>query len=260
MKTRKKLRIALAGSGNVATHLARAIYASEHQLVQILSRNTQEARALANRYGAEAIDNAQTLDPALDILILALSDDALHTDYISNFPEQITICHTSGSVSMEVLKQYPRHGIFYPLQTFSKQKEVDFSEIPICLEANNPEVLQTLEQLAKNLSSRVYFLNSGQRKSLHLAAVFACNFTNLMYRIAEDLIGESDMDFDILRPLITETAAKVQEHLPGEVQTGPAARNDLKIINEHLKALEKHKDYKEIYQLLTEVIVRKRYI
>jgi predicted short-subunit dehydrogenase-like oxidoreductase (DUF2520 family) len=159
---------------------------------------------------------------------------------------------------MEVLKQYPRHGIFYPLQTFSKQKKVDFEEIPICLEANKYEVLQQLERLAGSLSRKVYFLDSKQRKAIHLAAVFACNFTNLMYRIAEDLVTESDLNFDILRPLIKETAAKVQEHSPREVQTGPAARNDRKIIEEHLKALENHPEYKEIYQLLTTEIVNKR--
>ncbi len=254
MENQGILRIGIVGSGNVATHLAKAISLSKHQLTQVLSRNLERAKILTNNTASEAIDKPSMLNPKLDILIFALKDDVLHSDFISQFPKDLILCHTSGSVSMEAFINFPNHGIFYPLQTFSKQKEVDFKEIPICLEANNQAVLHKLHSLASSLSNHVYEINSQQRKALHLAAVFACNFTNLMYDISEKLSQESGLDFEILRPLIKETAAKVQDHLPTEVQTGPAARNDNKIIEEHLKLLSNHRNYKEIYQILTNVI------
>ncbi len=257
MKNQKILRIGIVGSGNVATQLAKAVSLSKHHLSQVLSRDIRQAAVLAKNTGSEAIDKPSMLSPKLDILFLALKDDALHSDLISQYPNNLTICHTSGSVSMEVLDAFPNHGIFYPLQTFSKLKEVDFAEIPICLEASNTEVMQTLSLLASSLSPLVYEVNSKQRKALHLAAVFACNFTNLMYDISEDLCQKAGMDFEILRPLIRETAAKVQEHSPNEVQTGPAARNDKNIINRHINLLNQQVDYQEIYRVLTDEIIKR---
>jgi predicted short-subunit dehydrogenase-like oxidoreductase (DUF2520 family) len=254
MENQGILRIGIVGSGNVATHLAKAISLSKHHLIQVLSRNIDHAKRLTNNTNAEAIDKPKLLKSELDILILALKDEALHSNLISQFPRDTIICHTSGSVSMQPFIGFPEHGIFYPLQTFSKQKEVDFNEIPICLEANSEAVLQKIHSLASSISKHVYEINSQQRKALHLAAVFACNFTNLMYNISEKLSRESGLDFEILRPLIKETAAKVQEHLPAEVQTGPAVRNDNLILNKHLKLLENHKDYQDIYRILTNEI------
>jgi len=254
MENQEVLRIGIVGTGNVATHLAKALIQSEHHLVQVLSRNIDRAKVLTENTEAQAIDKAEMLHHEIDILILALKDEVLLSDYISQFNKELIICHTSGSVSMDCFADFPMHGIFYPLQTFSKQKEVNFSEIPICLEANQNEVLYKLHTLASSLSKHIYEINSQQRKSLHLAAVFACNFTNLMYDISEKLCREAEMDFEILRPLIEETAAKVQNHLPAEVQTGPAIRKDEKIIQEHLALLAKHKDYQEIYRILTNEI------
>ncbi len=251
----KKLRIGILGSGNVATHLAMAIAESEHDLVYIIARDKKRAESLAQKSNAIAI-NIDELSEPLDIIILAIKDISLGEMLIRKLPSSSLICHTSGSVAMDVLNSHSNYGIFYPLQTFSKQKEVDFHSIPICLEANNGRNLQILHQLAQSISSKVYDIDSKQRKHLHLAAVFACNFTNLMYDISEKLCQESGMDFDILRPLIQETAAKVQDHIPSEVQTGPAARNDHKIIEKHLALLQKHPDYQNIYKILTNEIIQ----
>jgi predicted short-subunit dehydrogenase-like oxidoreductase (DUF2520 family) len=255
MTNNDKLRVGIVGSGNVATHLATAIAESEHELVHIISRDRKRAESLAQNTGAVAITIYEQFAP-LDIIILAIKDEALGEEFINHLPSSVLICHTSGSVAMDVLSNQSSYGIFYPLQTFSKQKEVDFNSIPICLEANNSKNLQTLHQLAQSISNKVYEVDSAQRKALHIAAVFACNFTNLMYDISEKLCKESGMDFEILRPLIQETAAKVQDHIPSEVQTGPAARNDQKIIEKHQAMLTEHPDYQNIYKILTNEIIQ----
>ncbi len=252
MKT--ALNIAIVGTGNLAWHLAKAIDSSEHHLLQILSRDRNRAKEFAKEVSSKGISSIEYLDSRVEIVILALADKALTGKYIAQFPKNIIICHTSGSISMRVLNSHKQHGIFYPLQTFSKQKEVDFSNIPICLEANNKQVFEKLNVLANSLSSRVYEINSKQRKALHIAAVFACNFTNLMYQISNDICTEAKVDFDILRPLIEETAAKVQNHFPNDVQTGPAKRNDDRVIESHIKYLDNEPDYQEIYHMLTHEI------
>jgi len=251
MKGDNKLRISIVGTGNVATHLAEAIAQSEHELVYIISRDLSRANQLAERFSAEGKTDVKLTELDIDILIFAVKDEALKADFFQNVPKNVILCHTSGSISMEVLQGHQNYGIFYPLQTFSKQKELNFQDIPICLEASSKEVMQKLHLLASSISDKVYEVNSKQRKALHVAAVFACNFSNLMYQIANDICIDEELDFDILRPLIKETAAKVQEHRPYEVQTGPAKRNDLKVLNLHRKYLEKKPDYQEIYNMLT---------
>ena len=254
MKTAKTLNIAIVGTGNLATHLAKALAQTEHHLLQVLSREKERAAQLAKPLSAEGIDRISALSPELDMVILALTDSALKSKYIAQFPKNLIICHTSGSVSMRVLKSHKNHGIFYPLQTFSKQKALDFSRIPICLEASDNTVLTKLKLVAESLSSTIYEINSKQRKALHLAAVFACNFTNLMYDISHDLLSDAHLEFEILRPLILETAQKVQNHYPFEVQTGPAVRNDHKVIGAHKKRLDNNPDLQEIYMMLTHEI------
>ncbi len=160
--------------------------------------------------------------------------------------------HTSGSIPLEILnKVSENHGVLYPLQTFSKSREVDFSNIPICVEANSAENLEKLKSVAKALSNNIYEVDSEQRKVLHLAAVFACNFPNFMYTIADKILRDSDIDFDILRPLIKETAEKIQDVKPAEAQTGPAIRNDEKILSGHMEMLNDFPQLKELYKLIS---------
>jgi len=256
MKTKKSLRVSIIGTGNIATHLARAIAYSDFDLVHIVSRDILRAKALAQEVSAQGIDQLSLLESNCDIVILAVKDEALKAELLHQIPKDIIICHSSGTVGINILNTHARQGVFYPLQTFSKQKSVDFRSVPICLEANSKEVFNVLNTLAQTISTKVFAVNSEQRKALHIAAVFASNFTNLMYDISEKLCHEAGLDFDILRPLISETADKVQEYLPHEVQTGPAVRNDSKTIESHLKALNKHPDYQKIYRLLTQEIIQ----
>ncbi|HWS01630.1 MAG TPA: DUF2520 domain-containing protein, partial [Prolixibacteraceae bacterium] len=166
------------------------------------------------------------------------------------------VVHTSGSISMDILSAVSEnYGVFYPLQTLSKQKEVDFRTIPICIEANSAENLEKLTILANILSDQVYPVDSVRRRQLHLAAVFVCNFVNHFYAIGEKLLQEQQIDFNLLRPLILETAQKAMQFSPPDVQTGPAARGNRQIQEQHLKLLEHHPDWQQLYQLISNNII-----
>jgi len=166
-------------------------------------------------------------------------------------PEGIQV-HTAGCIPMNEFEGFTtKFGVFYPLQTFSKKKSVDFSQVPICIEANNVEVQDKLVEIANLLSTKIYHINSDQRKRLHLAAVFASNFTNYMYDIASEILEDSGFLFDIIQPLVAETADKVMTLKPYDAQTGPAVRMDEKTIAKHLSMLNSRPDLKKIYKLLT---------
>ena len=164
------------------------------------------------------------------------------------------VVHTSGSVSISAIDNKNRQGVFYPLQTFSKSKEVDFKSIPICIETKNKKDFQILEKVAKSISNIVYKINSEQRKALHIAAVFVCNFVNHLYQIGNDICIENDLPFDILKPLIQETANKIFTLSPNQAQTGPAKRKDTQTINTHMSFLS-DENQKEIYKMLTKSII-----
>jgi predicted short-subunit dehydrogenase-like oxidoreductase (DUF2520 family) len=157
---------------------------------------------------------------------------------------------------MDILKSAAKnYGVFYPLQTFSKNKKADFKTIPICLEANNTSTLKVIQSLGKSISNNVRTINSEQRKVVHLSAVFACNFTNHFYAIASDILASKKLSLDILKPLIEETANKIKNNSPAKMQTGPAIRGDKKTMNAHLKLLE-NKEYKKLYKLMSESIMK----
>lgn len=252
--------IVILGSGNVATHLGRALAHAGNNILQVWSRQATNAEALANRLDARSTDRLDQVDQNADVYIIAVVDDA-----ISNLIAQLKqikanlnglLVHTSGSTSMDVFgDRFDKVGVFYPLQTFSKNKEVNFEEVPVLLEASSSLQLDLLKNLASSISNRVVEATSIQRKSLHIAAVFACNYTNFLYSIAQQLLEEHDLDFDLIRPLIKETADKAQLHTPKEVQTGPAIRKDLSIVRDHIKFLEYKKDWQEIYKLLSEGLI-----
>jgi predicted short-subunit dehydrogenase-like oxidoreductase (DUF2520 family) len=250
------MRITLIGSGNVATHLGAAFRNAGHHMVQVYSPNMQNAALLAYHIGAEAIDDLSLINPATDIFVIAISDDA-----IGGVAGQLTeynklIVHTSGAVGLDTLLNFTtKAGVFYPLQTFSKTKEVDFIAVPLCLEAADAGIYDTLEALAAG-SHHIYKVDSEQRKVLHLAAVFACNFPNYLYSIAQQLLAENGMQFNLLRPLILETALKVQIALPGEVQTGPAVRRDAQTMTEHIRQLTGEPEMEQLYRLLSQGIIK----
>ncbi|NVK09353.1 MAG: DUF2520 domain-containing protein [Tenacibaculum sp.] len=244
------IKVAIIGGGNVATHLANAFSKTDEvSLVQVYARNIEQVEHLKE---VTSITNSIELLTKADVYIIAVSDDAIGD--VSRKIEQKNglVVHTSGSVAMQSLQNTGRKGIFYLLQSFSKDKEVNFNEIPFCLEAENEEDLQLLETLAKTIGKKIYRINSEQRKRLHVAAVFVNNFTNHMYKIGADICNEHQVPFEVLLPLIQETAQKITELSPDAAQTGPAKRNDQKTIQDHLALL--NAEQQEIYKLITKSI------
>ncbi|GAC1310939.1 MAG: DUF2520 domain-containing protein [Mucilaginibacter sp.] len=251
------MRITIIGSGNVATHMGAALKNAGHQIIQVYSRDMQNAALLAYHIGAEAIDNLDAINPETDMFLISVKDDAIIPIAQTLAKYQKLIVHTSGATDLEVLSAVNyKAGVLYPLQTFSKIREVDFNTVPLCIEGADNDITLLLEQLAQTISKNVYRVNSDQRRVLHLAAVFACNFPNYLYGVASDLLAKQNLAFEMLRPLILETAQKVQNHLPQEVQTGPAIRDDQNTIAAHLQMLHNEPLLQELYNLLSQAIIK----
>jgi predicted short-subunit dehydrogenase-like oxidoreductase (DUF2520 family) len=245
------IRVSIIGSGNVAQHLIVAFSkTTDIELVQVFARKDA---AVAHLINPDKIYTNFNDIIAADLFIIAITDDAI-TEVSAAIPfSNELVVHTSGSVSIEAINNKNRPGVFYPLQTFSKSKEVDFKTIPICIETKNEKDFEILEKVAKSISNTVYKINSEQRKALHIAAVFVCNFVNHLYQIGNDICIENDLPFDILKPLIQETANKILTLSPNQAQTGPAKRKDTQTINAHLSFLS-DENQKEIYKMLTKSI------
>lgn len=271
------MKIVLIGAGNLATHLGKALHAAGHDMVQVFSRTMQSAETLASLLNAEPLtDIAQVRDDA-DVYIFSVKDsalvqlvaqlcrhdaDGLGEDGAVNAlrkakkgEHERVFLHTAGSMPMSVFKGMAQHyGVLYPMQTFSKQREVDFSIIPCFVEANDEFAQKQIEGLAREISGRVYQLSSEDRKYLHLSAVFACNFANHCYAISQELLEEHGIPFDVMLPLISETAAKVHEMMPKDAQTGPAVRYDENVIGKQSKLLENHPHFKKVYDSMSKSI------
>lgn len=264
------IKISIIGSGNLATQLGLALHKEGYLISQVYSRSQKNASILSKKLKAEAISNIKKLSTDSTIYIIAIKDDAIESVAKQLKLKDKIVVHTSGSVSMDVLKKSSKnYGVFYPLQTFSKEKQsrpngrgqsfgrANFKTIPICIEASNSSTSTTLQYFAKSISGNVQKVNSEQRKKIHLAAVFACNFSNHMYAIAEQLLAKDKLSLDLLKPLIEETANKIKENKPSRVQTGPASRNDKKTMDAHLKLLSKEKNLQKIYELISKSITKK---
>lgn len=251
------MRISLIGSGNVATHLGAALKNAGHHIAQVYSPNLQNAALLAYHVKAEPVDNIDQISPQADIFIIAAKDDAIPGIAGSLARHQVLTVHTSGATDMNTLQQYVENcGVLYPLQTFSKTREVDFRQVPLCLEASSYEVYLIIRELAQTVSNNIYQVDSQQRRVLHLAAVFACNFPNLLYNMAQQILAGNGLDFNIVRPLILETAQKVQELLPSQAQTGPAIRRDEQTMAAHLALLAQQPGLQELYKILSQEIIK----
>lgn len=251
------MRITLIGSGNVATHLGAAFKNAGHYIVQVYSPNLQHAALLAYHIKAEAIDELQQVNPETDVFIIAVKDDAIPAVAGKLSMYHKLILHTSGNTDIAaLLKCTDKAGVFYPLQTFSKNKELNFSKVPVCIEAADKVILNQIKELAQSVSNDVREINSADRRILHLAAVFACNFPNYLYTVAQQILEQHQLPFNLLRPLIMETAEKVQQQMPGNVQTGPAARKDIGSMNKHLELLKNNPDLQQIYELLSQGIIK----
>lgn len=245
------IEITIIGSGNVAQHLIKAFTKSE--LVKIVQVFSRKKASLMHLIDSDKIVTDFSVLKEADLYVIAITDDA-----ISRVSEQLRfqnklVVHTSGTSSINVLNLKNRRGVFYPLQTFSKTKPVDFSIIPICLEAENEADYSILETVAKSISNTVFSISSEQRKALHVSAVFVNNFTNHLYQIGQEICEEHQVPFEILKPLILETAEKIKTLTPVDAQTGPAKRNDSATIEAHLNYLT-NENQRNIYKLITQSI------
>ncbi|AMC09965.1 hypothetical protein Lupro_01250 [Lutibacter profundi] len=246
------IKVIILGAGNVAFHLTTNLLKNtEVKLLQVYNRNIEKIQYLKNQ--TSITDKLTELKNA-DIYIIAISDDA-----ISNFSSKLKlknklVVHTSGGTAMNELQSNSNKGVFYLVQSFSKERKVDFSKIPICIEAETDTDFKLLKKLAKSISNNIYPVNSNQRKSLHIAAVFVNNFVNHLYYIGHQICEEDKISFEILKPLILETANKITYLKPINAQTGPAMRNDMKTIEKHKTKLTSNQQ--EIYTLLTKSITK----
>lgn len=245
------IRLTIIGSGNVAQHLIKAFSASS--LVEIVQAFSRKKEALTHLLDAEKIITDFSALKETDLFIISVSDNAI-SEVSKQIPfENKLVVHTSGTTSIDVLDSKNKKGVFYPLQTFSKNKAVDFSIIPICLEADNQEDYDILETTAKSISNAVFSISSEQRKALHVAAVFVNNFTNHLYQLGQEICEEHKVPFEILKPLIQETADKIKTLDPAEAQTGPAKRHDSVTTDAHLDYIT-DENQKNIYTILTQSI------
>ncbi|WP_436861988.1 Rossmann-like and DUF2520 domain-containing protein [Acinetobacter haemolyticus] len=257
------MRITFIGAGRVATHLAKVLH-QQHHIVQVFSRDLANAENLASQVNAQAIDQFAQLDSRTDLVVIAVSDQVIAEimNSITSLVPQSLIVHTSGSTSLITIEQASqRTGVFYPLQTFSFDRDINWAETPLFVEATTPQDLALLTDLANSLSNRVYQYSSTQRQSLHLAAVFACNFTNYCYDMAKQVVDAEQVDFDLLFPLILETANKVISNEPKQMQTGPAMRGDQNILNMHTQLLtQSHRvDLVQIYAQMSDGIYQRHH-
>lgn len=249
--------IVFIGAGNLATNLAKALYRKGFRIVQVYSRTKESASALASEVEADYTTDLEEVSKDARLYIVSLKDGPFVEllPQISQGKQKALLVHTAGSIPMSIWEGYAeRYGVFYPMQTFSKQREVDFQEVPFFVEAERPEDVELLKAIAGTLSEKVYEATSEQRKSLHLAAVFICNFSNHMYALAADLLKKYNLPFDVMLPLIDETARKVHELAPRDAQTGPAVRYDENVINNHLSMLADSPALQEIYKLISKSI------
>ncbi|MDN3723679.1 DUF2520 domain-containing protein [Aequorivita sp. SDUM287046] len=248
------ISVVFLGFGNVNSHLFDALVRnSKASVLQVFNRN-RTAINFKSKNISFTTDITSIVDA--DIYIIGIPDDAISAFSESLVFQNKLVVHTSGGASIGVLSSKNRRGVFYPLQTFSKKRNLDFKEIPICIEAENDLDLQLLRQLGETISENVVAISSEKRAKLHLAAVFVNNFVNHLYYVGAEILQTEKLPFNLLKPLIAETAAKIEALSPQEAQTGPAKRNDIKTVEKHLNLLDE-KRHKEIYELFTKELNQK---
>ena len=248
------MNVSIIGSGNVATVLAKLCVQKGHKINQILARNRKAAQELAEEVGGHAADLDVYLGVSSDIIIIALSDNSLSKVLEGFYFKDIPVVHTAGAVSIHLLKNIAdNYGVLYPLQSLRKEMTV-IPQIPFLIEANNEGTLRFIQHFANSLSDNVKEEGEDNRLKLHVAAVVVNNFTNYLYTLAEDFCKKENIDFNLLKPLIKETAERIQDCSPGVLQTGPAVRNDLGTIEKHFNLLNKYPKLHDIYIHLTKDI------
>lgn len=246
--------VVIIGAGNVAFHLTRALLQNTINVRQVFNRTLSKAQELGEANNIKYTDKISELEKA-DLYIIAASDSAVEelSHYIPY--DDTLVVHTSGSLSTKILKGDYRKGVFYPFQTFTKRKALRYEEIPFFVEAENKEDEDALYKLADKISNEVHRVDSEKRRKVHMSGVWASNFVNHLYYVAQSICEEAEMPFDVLRPLILETANKIQDMEPFEAQTGPAKRGDSIILDKHMELLTDSRQ-QQLYQLLSDSIKR----
>lgn len=251
--------IAMIGAGNLAWHLASELENAGHNITEVYSRNKKNANALVKRlYNAEINVSLDFRQSQADIFILAVSDNAIEEVAAKiQLPPEALLAHTSGGQSIDKLGYAGTSnlGVFYPLQTFSKAKKVNWAEIPILVESVNKNTTTLLYKMGRSISKNVQKTSADKRLTVHAAAVFSCNFPVFMMKMAEQLMNNEKIDFSLLRPLIAETFTKVLAIGPEKSLTGPASRGDLETLDRHMNYLQQHERFSEVYQLLSQMIL-----
>ncbi len=254
-----KFKIAILGAGNVAWHLAPALEDAGHEITEVYARDLEKAKQITERvYSAEPKNELDFSESKAQIFILAVKDSAIPevADEVI-LPEGSILVHTSGTIPLDILgySSASYTGIFYPLQSFTKGRKIELDEVPFLLEAEDEETLQKLKKMAKSLSPLTYVVRSKDRKGVHVAAVFASNFTNHMIRIAEEVMRRQGADFEMLKPLIIETISKSLQLGAKNAQTGPAIREDYETLEDHHQFLSYNNSIAEIYRLISQDII-----
>ena len=251
------MKVTLIGAGNLATQLGKSLKKAGVIISQVYSRTEDSARTLGELLEAEWLTDIKALRDEADVYIFSVKDSVL-CELISEVCKgrgNKLFLHTAGSMPMSCFEgKALRYGVFYPMQTFSKTKDVDFERVPVFIEGNSIETEDVIRSLANKLTQRVIRLSSADRKYLHLAAVWACNFTNYCYTVASDILGEHGIPFDVMFPLINETTEKIQEISPKEAQTGPAVRGDRNVMSKQLELMNGKEDLQELYKMLSKGI------
>ena len=250
------MKIVFIGAGNLAVHLSKALQNAGFEITQVYSRTKTSAKELATKLHVPYTSEISRIDATASLYLISVKDDAIES-VIKKLPSTDgLVVHTAGSVPLNIFAgKFANYGVLYPLQTFSKSRFVDFSEIPVFLEANTQDNLQILYKVSEAISHRVYEASSAERMKLHLAAVFGCNFVNLLLHFSAEIAKKAGFDFSVLSPLILETVHKaINSGNPKEVQTGPAIRNDQNLMRKHIDLLESQPRFQEIYALLSENI------
>ncbi len=252
------MKILIIGAGNVATHLSQALQKANYSIVQVYSRTEFSAKTLAEKLQCKFTTDFSEINQTAGIYFYCVKDDVLPQLIEKNPNSEAIHIHCSGSTSIDIFgSKICNYGVIYPLQTFTKEKTVNFSEIPLFIEGSDDLVLKELSLISNKISDIVIQANSEQRLQLHISAVFVCNFVNFMYDIAADILNKTELPFEVLLPLINETTEKIKYLNPYDAQTGPAVRFDKKIISKHIEALAANEEIQKLYAEISRQIFEK---
>lgn len=253
------MKIVMIGAGNLATNLGKALFDAGNDILQVYSRTQESASALAEMLGGSPVTDLGRVTTEADVYIVAVKDSVMADllPVLCKGRADKVFLHTAGSVDAGVFKGMALHyGVIYPMQTFSKTRLLDFGDIPCFVEGNDDKAYDTVCELANSISGKVYFVGSEARRHLHLAAVFACNMVNHCYDISSEILRKHDIPFEVMLPLVDETARKVHFMSPREAQTGPAVRSDRNVTRAQSELLKDNPLFKQIYEVMSMSISR----